>query len=392
MDRYIEVVQKIEEKHDIIEFHEGKMITKGCRSGEIKNPFWYVIHQETNEEYYIMLCNDGVLTYISPESMKDVIEYGYTWTYNKYLGYVHANVKNKNIIYLHSFLTNHTGHGKGGDSVDHKNRKKLDNRLSNLRIVTCGENTSNQHKRKKRKNAYKPPIELGDRKEPEHSHYKPDFYSVNDLKKMSKFRDFTDEELSKIKILRRDFFVVEDNPCQIPNDKGKRIWYTTKSMSVSIIDKYNEMLCYLKYIGYDYEADFIDIKDLNLEFFLDFDKDYYQKNEDENEDQDEEQDEDSRSEIIKNKSRKIQLSKSKILEIVLWKRKLINGEKTKDDKRYTRDFISQYYKEHEQLDISANQIHRLWNRIILTETDFEDEEFEINYITYVELINTRLRQ
>ncbi len=271
MEKYSDFIEKIEEKHEIIEFTEGKKIKNGRASGEIKNPYWYVKNLETDEEYYIMVCGENVFTYLSDDDIGAVIDYEYAWVYNKKLGYVAAHLKKDKSygkIYLHSFIMDHMGHGKGADSVDHINRKRIDNRRENLRIVPPGKNTSNQSKKNKSKEARELPIELGDRKEPKYVQYRPENYSIQVLKKRPEYQDYTDEQLLELKILKRDFFIVENNPKQKPDEKGKRYWATTKSMKVSIVEKYDMMIKYLESIGYDWKLDMMSFDDLHSEFFI----------------------------------------------------------------------------------------------------------------------------
>jgi hypothetical protein len=380
-----EVIQKIEEKHEIIESYKGKVITRGSRTGEIKNPYWHVINKETQEEYYIMLCNDAILTYISKESIKDVIDFKYSWNYNKNIGYIFSNG-----IYLHSYIMKHKGCGKGGKSIDHINRKRLDNRLSNLRITECGENTSNQQKKSRSREACKLPDALGNIKLPKYVEYCHEYYSFKDLRKSLKYKDLSDEELKNIRILRRDFFTVHNNPLQPLDEKNRRYWCSTKSMSVSIVEKYNDVIKYLESIGYDYHAELVDVKEMHREFFIDIDEDFIESKKKPTKRMKEELEKNIETDNIK--KRCIQLEKSKIIEILTWKLKILNKEKLEDDSNITRTYVSNYYKEKEDLDISTNQIHRIWNKIILNETDFENEDFEIDYPTYTRIISIRLRQ
>ena len=279
MEMYEEIVEQINELHEIISYHAGKMVMKGCRSGEVKNPYWHVRNKETSDEYYIMSCNDRVLTYISIESMEDVINFDYTWNYNKSLGYIFSNG-----IYLHAFIMDHIGHGKGGDSVDHINRKKLDNRLSNLIVVSCGENTHNIGKRDKKRGARPIPKELGITKTPVYTEYKQDKFSPKELRDKIKsgaitnIHNTSDEYLGRIYLLKRKYFVVENHFLQVPNEKGIRHWNSSKAKDVSIYEKYQSMIDYLISIGdiYYYNS-MIPPKELHKEFFLYFEEDDFVK-------------------------------------------------------------------------------------------------------------------
>lgn len=382
MEEYIETVEKINELHDIIQFYEGKRIVKGCRSGQIKNPYWHVMNRETNEEYFIMLCNEGILTYISIESIEDVVNFRSAWTYNKYIGYVFSEK-----TYLHAFIMNHSGHGKGGDSVDHMNRKKLDNRITNLKVLSCGKNTSNQQKKSRSREACALPVELGDRKLPKYTQYCRENISVPTLKKMKEYKHLSDEELRNLKLMKRNFFIVVNNPYQTPDEEGIRYWCSTKSMSVSIVDKYNSMIHYLESIGYQYELDWIDEKELHKEFFLDIENDFMEKKKKPTKKMKEEMKDDEPE-----KSRIIHLDNDKIIELIQWKNKVIKKEKNDDGSTITREYISKYYKDRENLDITPNQIHRYWNTIIMKEDEFIEDLYDINYDEYVKIVETPLRR
>lgn len=224
MEKYSEFIENIEEKHEIIQFTEGKKIKNGRASGEIRNPYWLVLNKETKEDYYIMVCGEKVFTYISVEDIKSVSEYEYTWVYSKKLGYVAAHLKeedkNYNKIYLHSFIMDHLGKGKGGDSVDHINRKRLDNRRENLRICTVGVNTSNAGKRDRSRNSKPLPKKLGIKNIPKYVNYQEDKLSPKEIREkiekghINDIPDKSDEYLSRLYIFKRNFFVVDNHPYQ----------------------------------------------------------------------------------------------------------------------------------------------------------------------------------
>lgn len=86
--------------------------------------------------------NDNV-AYIDEEDLKKV--YNYTFCKDKQ-GYFRASTLNKKYIPLHDIIVGDYDHNKY--VVDHINRCKLDNRKSNLRIVSQKQNCLNQKIRK----------------------------------------------------------------------------------------------------------------------------------------------------------------------------------------------------------------------------------------------------
>lgn len=93
------------------------------------------------EDYYeIHFCNTEEFALISKESFEKVKQY--KW-HIRPDGYIEAKNSNKENILLHRLVTDFKY-----ETVDHINRKKLDNRLENLREVTVSQNQINKSMQK----------------------------------------------------------------------------------------------------------------------------------------------------------------------------------------------------------------------------------------------------
>lgn len=139
----------------VVKSYDGHIVTRGKQSGSVFNPYWKVINKNVqNEPFFVMSCKPNALCYFSKESVGKLVHDNKkipTWFLGKN-GYVAANFNRKN-IYMHQIITGHMGHGKGQKSIDHINQNKLDNRLSNLRIVDQSTQNRNTAKRRRKHNA-----------------------------------------------------------------------------------------------------------------------------------------------------------------------------------------------------------------------------------------------
>ena len=221
--------------HDILDSFDGTIITSVCRFiGQEKNKYWLVKNKESGEKYYVMDVSNDRFTKIDIESLEKVLSLKKTWTVSN--GYVVCEYARNKKIALHAFLMNHTGHGKGNISVDHINRNKFDNRISNLRLATQSEQNKNTDKRNRKHNAK--PL--------------PDGIQQTDLPKYITYNAEYKNNENGERVMFRDYFRIEKHPSQ--NDK---IWSTSKSAQYTIRQKLQQAIDHLKVL--DRTTDIIDV-------------------------------------------------------------------------------------------------------------------------------------
>jgi hypothetical protein len=217
------MLEDIQEEHEILQTFNGKVCKMGRFAGEEKNKYWLVKNKETNEEYYIMNCGDNMVK-IDIDSIERIISIDKTWFLCKN-GYVAADIDDKQIN-MHAYLMNHIGNGtsKGALSVDHINRNKLDNRLSNLRLATQSEQNQNTGKRNRKHNAK--PL--------------PDGIQQSDLPKYVTYNAEYKKDDNGERVLFRDYFRIEKHP-----KLGDTIWTTSKSKAYTIRQKLQQAIDHL---------------------------------------------------------------------------------------------------------------------------------------------------
>ncbi len=166
-----------------------------------------------------MFCKPNHITFIDEitwSNLQTEQNKKLTW-YNTQVGYISRTVRPTDtckMTYLHQFIMNHYGKEKGGESIDHINQNKLDNRTNNLRVVSQSIQNENRGKVSRHKNARDLPAEIQG--------------------KLPKYCVYYKEATNKDKTCWREFFTIEGHPAQC----GKRV-ATTKSNKISIIDKLN---------------------------------------------------------------------------------------------------------------------------------------------------------
>jgi hypothetical protein len=199
----------------ILDYGNPYKINGGRYNGQYRNMYWKV-RDENNQVYYIMHIKNDIYTKISLDDIDKVINVDDTrpcW-YLQQHGYITSTCTSTNkIYYLHQLIMN--VHKENLNSyertVDHINRDKLDNRNSNLRIVSMSVQNTNRDKQERRTDA----IEL------------PDGITQQDLPKYVVYRkEILDKESGKF----REYFYI----CGHPNCER---WETSKSNKYSNYEK-----------------------------------------------------------------------------------------------------------------------------------------------------------
>ena len=127
-------------KHKAQYYRYGKIIDKTKRTSQDENEIIYhndyaelIIYSINNTEKYISLIDLDDIEKIKKRKWRIEFKEG------RNHGYIVSGNTKKGRIYLHRFVLNYYGDLQ----VDHINRNKLDNRKSNLRIVSVIQNNHN---------------------------------------------------------------------------------------------------------------------------------------------------------------------------------------------------------------------------------------------------------
>jgi len=226
--------------------------TRGQKAGVEQN-WGYYAKDEQGTDCILLYCNPGVFAIAdSLDELRIVHGKQVSW-YCMKTGYVGCHVERNGIqtcLTMHQVIMNHDGHGKGGPSIDHINRNKLDNRRENLRITTQSIQNENRDKVSRHRTAKELPEEI---------------------KELPKFIVYYKEKVNAEST--REFFTVEGHPLQKlkeekiinsqTNQLASRRWATTKSNKVHINNKLNQAKQYLSELqklheNEDYHMNLID--------------------------------------------------------------------------------------------------------------------------------------
>ena len=209
------------------------------------NDFRLLKDIDKNEEFYEIDTNNGKSFFVDKDSLNkiktveiDDITFDASWYQQKATGYFVCTVPIKyhrelgEHLSLHGYLANFFNRGKGksninkfGKSVDHINRKKFDNRTSNLKIKTQSEQNTNMDKKKRKENAKPFPRDLN-----------LDLFGLDNVPIFVEFSSEPRKNNSKIKEPIEYFKISSNHP------KLKSDWKSTKEHSISSNEKLRQVL------------------------------------------------------------------------------------------------------------------------------------------------------
>lgn len=216
-------VPDLPSRYRILEKYSGHTPKLGKSAGEELNWAYRIEDSDNAKEYIAMFCKPAHYTIIDTATWLELKKdhANVTWYYapNGYISRTTHKGDKIPYVYLHQFILKYSGHGKGKNSIDHIHgqselEKRLDNRLSNLRITTQSVQNENRGKVSRNCNARKLPVGITE---------------------LPKFIVYYKECYNKEKNSMREFFAVEGHP----KLKGKRE-ATSKSNKISIISKLKE--------------------------------------------------------------------------------------------------------------------------------------------------------
>lgn len=227
----------ISKEYKILEFNIGHTKDSGKHANKYKNPYWIVM--KNDEKYIIIYCEKDALCVLCEQGYNNILKYEndnnikITW-YKNNDGYICGTNK----LFIHQIVTNCYGNGKGTKniSVDHIDRNKLNNTLSNLRIAT----------RKMQENNTKGIIEGTKRERKKSASQLPDGISQEMMPKyVVYYKNWLDKEHTKY----REYFRIEKHPKR----QSMSDWETSKSQCYTIQEKLQQAINALNCINNDEE-------------------------------------------------------------------------------------------------------------------------------------------
>jgi len=209
--------------YNIIGYQEGHYHTMGQDANIMKNPIWKIL--ENDKEYLLMYCEIDTICKLCPISYQKIIDYEMKEHNGKKLTWFkqrNGYIMNSYNLYMHQIIMECYGNGKETKfiSVDHIDQDPLNNSYENLRIASRKEQENNSKgikdgtKRERKSSAQPLPEGLTQQMMKKHVVY---------------YNEWLDKEHTK----QREFFKVEKHP------KLDKVWTTTKSGKVSLLDKLN---------------------------------------------------------------------------------------------------------------------------------------------------------
>lgn len=226
------ITENISENNKLMHYHTND---RGKTANRVKNPIWKI---DNKEKYLIMYCETNKYTKLSLEDFENVTKDSLTF-YSSDNGYIYTRFNDKleslhSLIYYYKensdlcFKDFKTTYINQNLSIDHINQDKLDNRRSNLRVVTQSLQNVNRGKKTRMAGARQLPDALVDYLASINKTALPKFVTYN----VDTVKGPMDHHY------QREFFRIESQ--ELLTRMGKCSWASSKSTKVSIVDKYKQ--------------------------------------------------------------------------------------------------------------------------------------------------------